>query len=172
MDILNTLIASAAKGSIGNAAQASGIDSQNAQSLLKHLVPVLTGQMKRNASSDGGLGNLAGALSRGNHQRYLDDAAALSTDDAVSEGNGILGHLLGSKDVSRQVAAHAANQTGVDVSLVKKFLPVVAAAAMGAVSKGSNSGGSGLGSLLGGLADSDGDGLDIGDLLSLGKKFL
>lgn len=172
MDILNTLIASAAKGSVSNAAQARGIDSQSAQSLLKHLVPVLTGQMKRNASSGSGLGDLAGALARGNHQHYLDDAASLTTDDAVSEGNGILGHLLGSKDVSRSVAAHAANKTGVDVSLVKKFLPVVAAAAMGAVSKGSDRGGSGLGSLLGSLADADGDGLDMGDLLSLGKKFL
>lgn len=172
MDILNTLIASAGSGSISNAAQARGLDSQSAQSLLKHLVPALTGQMKRNASTGNGLSDLAGALSRGGHQRYLDDPDALASNAAVEEGNGILGHLLGSKNVSRQLAAHAASQTGVDVSLVKKFLPVVAAAAMGAVSKGSDSGGSGLGSLLGSLADSDGDGFDMGDLLSLGKKFL
>lgn len=172
MDILKTLISSATGGSISTAAQARGIDSQSAQSLLKHLVPALTGQMQRNAASSDGLGNLAGALSRGNHQRYLDDATALASDEAVSEGNGILGHLLGSKDVSRRLAAHAASETGVDVSLVKKFLPVVAAAAMGAVSQGSNRGGSGLGSLLGGLADAGGDGFDMGDLLSLGKKFL
>ncbi len=172
MDILQTLIASAGSGSISNAAQARGLDSQSAQSLLKHLVPALTGQMKRNAASGNGLNDLAGALSRGSHQRYLDEPDALASDAAVQEGNGILGHLLGSKDVSRQLASHASNQTGVDVSLVKKFLPVVAAAAMGAVSKGSDRGGSGLGSLLGSLADTDGDGFDMGDLLSLGKKFL
>jgi hypothetical protein len=172
MDILQTLIASAGSGSISNAAQARGLDSQSAQSLLKHLVPALTGQMKRNAASGNGLNDLAGALSRGSHQRYLDDPDALASDSAVQEGNGILGHLLGSKDVSRQLASHASNQTGVDVSLVKKFLPIVAAAAMGAVSKGSNSGGSGLGSLLGSLADTDGDGFDMGDLLSIGRKFL
>lgn len=172
MDILGTLLASAGNGSLSNAAQARGIDSQSAQSLLKHLVPALTGQLKQNATSSGGLNSLAGALSRGNHQRYLDDPSALANDDAVSDGNGILGHLLGSKDVSRQLAAHASDKTGVDVGLVKKFLPVVAAAAMGAVSKGSNSGGSGLGSLIGSLADSDGDGFDMGDLLSLGKRFL
>ena len=172
MDILKTLLASAGNGSISNAAQARGIDSQSAQSLLQHLVPALTGQMKRNAASGSGLNDLARALSSGGHQRYLEDPDALASSDAVNEGNGILGHLLGSKDVSRKLAAHASDRTGVDVSLVKKFLPVVAAAAMGAVSKGSNSGGSGLGSLLGSLADSDGDGFDMGDLLSLGKKFL
>jgi hypothetical protein len=135
-------------------------------------VPALTGQMKRNASAEGGLKDLAGALSRGSHQRYLDDPTALASDAAIDDGNGILGHLLGSKDASRNLAAQAADKTGVDVDLVKKFLPVVAAAAMGAVSKGSKGGGSGLGSLLGNLVDADGDGLDVGDLLSLGKKFL
>ncbi|MGD8323331.1 MAG: DUF937 domain-containing protein [Gammaproteobacteria bacterium] len=172
MDILNTLIASAGSGSLSNAAQARGLDSQSAQSLVQQLLPALTGQMKRNAASGSGLSDLASALSRGGHQRYLDDPAALASEEAVNDGNGILGHLLGSKDASRSLAAHAAGKTGVDVSLVKKFLPIVAAAAMGAVSKGSDGGGSGLGSLLGNLADTDGDGLDVGDLLSLGRKFL
>ena len=62
----------------------------------------------------------------------LDEPDALASDAAVQEGNGILGHLLGSKDVSRNVAAQAAGSTGIDSSLIKKALPLIAGLAMGA----------------------------------------
>ena len=54
--------------------------------------------------------------------------------------------------------------------MIKKFLPIVAAATMGAMSKGSDAGRSGLGGMLGKFLDSDGDGNVVDDLLSLGKK--
>jgi Carboxypeptidase regulatory-like domain/Bacterial protein of unknown function (DUF937) len=49
--------------------------------------------------------------------------------------DGILGHIFGSKDVSRQVASRASAQTGISESVLKGMLPVVAAMAMGAMSK-------------------------------------
>lgn len=170
MDILGTLLASARSGSLSQAAQARGIDAAGAQSLLAQLVPALTAQVKRNASSKDGLSSLTNALARGEHQRYLEDPAALASDTAVTDGNGILGHILGSKDASRQLAARASEQTGIDVSAIKKLLPLVAAATMGAMSKGSSAGKSGLGGMLGKLMDADGDGKVVDDLLSLGKK--
>ena len=172
MDILSTLLSSAANGSLNKAAESRGLDSAGTAALLKQLVPALTSQVKKNASKESGLSSLTRALSSGNHQRYIDDDSALTSEDAVREGNGILGHILGSKDASRTLAAHAANQTGIDVSLVKKFLPVVAAAAMGAMSKDTNAGNSGIGGLLSKFIDSDGDGSVVDDLLSFGKKFL
>ena len=45
------------------------------------------------------------ALSSGNHGQYLDRPASLADPAAVTDGNGILGHLLGSKDVSREFAS-------------------------------------------------------------------
>ena len=42
---------------------------------------------------------------------------------------------MGSKDVSRQVARDAAARTGIGEGVLKKMLPVVAAMAMGALSK-------------------------------------
>jgi len=178
MDILGALLGSAQGGAVQQAAQQLGLGSTDAQALLKQLVPALAGGMKRNAASEGGLDGLTRALAKGNHQRYLDDPAALREQATVSDGNAILGHLFGSKDVSRRVADQASAQTGLDVSLIKKFLPLVAAATMGAVSKqtagGANLAEGGAGGaldILSGLLDTDGDGQIIDDLFSLGKKF-
>lgn len=177
MDLLNALLNSSGQNAVQSAAQQFGLDSGGTQSLLASLVPALAGGMRRNAASSGGLEALTQALSGGNHQRYLDDPAALQQQSAATDGNAILGHLFGNKDVSRNVAANAAQSTGIDVSIIKKFLPLVAAAAMGAMSKetaaGSNLSQQGAsGGLLGKLLDTDGDGSVIDNLLSLGKRFL
>jgi hypothetical protein len=44
-----------------------------------------------------------------------------------------LGHILGSKDVSRQVAAQASTRTGISELVLKQMLPAVATLAMGGV---------------------------------------
>jgi len=44
------------------------------------------------------------------------------------------------KDVSRQLAARAASRTGISEDVVKRLLPVVAAMAMGVLSKRTSSG--------------------------------
>ena len=172
MDILGTLLASARGGSLSRAAETRGIDGDGVSSLLQQLVPALTASIKRNASSEDGLSDLTSALRRGDHRRYLDNAGGLTTQAAVEDGNGILGHVLGSKDASRNLAARAAERTGIDVGLVKKLLPLVAATTMGAMSKGMDAGESGVGGMLGALLDTDGDGNVVDDLLSFGKKFL
>ena len=77
-------------------------------------------------------------------------------------GNQILGHIFGSKDTSRDVATQASQQSGVDTSVLKKLLPIVAGAVAmhyithrdqgGATVSTSNQGAGGiLGSILGGL---------------------
>ena len=178
MNILDTLLQSARGGAVQEAAAGLGLDEAKTQALLKGLVPALAGGLKNNVTAGGGLEGLTEALAKGNHTRYLDDATALKDDAARTDGNAILGHLLGSKEVSREVAGQAAQQTGLDAGLIKKFLPIVAAAAMGALSKQTGggaalqeAGGEGLGGLLGGLLGGDA-GDTMSDLLSLGKKFL
>ena len=77
-------------------------------------------------------------------------------------GNQSLGHIFGSKDASRDVAAQASQQSGVDSSILKKLLPIVAGAVAmhyithrgqgSATAGGSEPAGGGiLGSILGGL---------------------
>jgi hypothetical protein len=78
---------------------------------------------------------LLGALSSRKHESYIDNPEILGSGDAIADGNGILGHILGSKDVSRGVAKNAAAQTGISEDVLKKMLPSIAAMAMGMLSK-------------------------------------
>jgi hypothetical protein len=119
VSILNALLSSAQ----GGALQQLGIDDAGAQVLLKNIVPALTGGMKKNVAGAGGIEALTNALGQGNHERYLDEPDALRDSFAITDGNGILGHLLGSKDVSREVASRASSSTGIDdvLSLGKKL---------------------------------------------------
>ena len=79
--------------------------------------------------------SLTAALTSGNHGQYIDNPASLADPSAVTDGNGILGHLLGSKEASREVASRAAAQTGLSADVLKRMLPLVATLMMGAFSK-------------------------------------
>jgi hypothetical protein len=100
----------------------------------------------------------------------------------VSDGNAILGHILGSKDVSRAVATRASAQTGIGEDALKKLLPLAATLVMGSLSK--RQAGAGLpagaaagsaGGLLGMLTpllDQNRDGSIVDDVLGqAGKLF-
>ena len=80
--------------------------------------------------------NFMSALSSGQHQKYHDDPAQAFRDDAINEGNQILGHLFGSKDTSRAVADQVALSSGVGSSILKQMLPVIASMVMGGLFKG------------------------------------
>jgi len=132
MDMLSGPQGAPAKQQLG---QQFGLDENMTQMALKALLPALSAGLQRNAQQPGGLQALMGALQSGGHDRYLDNPQSLSQRGAVDDGNGILGHLLGSKDMSRSVASHASQRTGIGGDLLKKMLPVVAAMAMGSLSK-------------------------------------
>lgn len=171
MDLLETLVKGAGSGRVEQLARQFGLDADTAKKVVGQLLPALGEGVQRNIGQPGGLESLAQGLANGHHQRYLDDPAALSA--SREDGNAILGHVLGSKDASRNVAAHAAEQTGVDANVIKQMLPMVAALAMGALSKQTGGGrqlqGGGadlLGSLLGGAQGAGG----LGDVIDLAKK--
>jgi hypothetical protein len=85
--------------------------------------------------SQGGLDELLRALKSGRHGEYLDHPSTLFSENAREDGNAILGHILGSKDISKQVAAQAAARTGISQSTLEQMLPAVAALAMSSLSK-------------------------------------
>ena len=179
MKLLETLLSSAQGGAVQQAAGQLGLSAENATALISQLGPALAAGLRKNASSEQGLQGLKKALSGGKHERYLDEPGALESAETLNDGNAILGHLFGSKEVSRNVAGRASTQTGLDVGVIKKFLPLAAAAAMGAMSKQTGRGSSlsqadsqGALGMLSGLLDSDDDGQIFDDLLSLGRKLL
>lgn len=184
MNLMDLLKDAGADGGIGQIARQVGLSGAQAGDLVKALSPALTRGLQKQNSSGDGLAAFAKALSSGSHQQYIDRPELLQEEQSRQDGNKILGHLFGSKDVSRNVAAHASEQTGLSASLIKKALPLLAGLVMGAVSKKSNAGkslteqsGGGLGSL-GGLAgvllgggDKDDDGMGIDDVINLARKF-
>lgn len=173
MNPLEMILGAAGGGVLNQVAGQFGLDQNQAQSAIGALLPALMGGVQRNTQQEGGLESLLGALSGGNHGHYLDDPSSLA--GATDDGNGILGHLLGSKDVSRAVAAQAAQQTGIDSSILKQMLPIVASLAMGALSKQNaqhnlsgvmqNQGQSGVMGLLSGFLDQNNDGSMLDDIL-------
>jgi len=118
-----------------------GMSEGAAADIVKQLLPALTNGMKKNVETKDGLSGFLSAVNGGGHDRYLDDPEALDSDGAILDGNGILGHLLKNKDVSRKLARKTAENTGQDYGVIKKMLPLVAGVVMGAMKKqGSSSG--------------------------------
>ena len=179
MNLLNLLLDSQNSPAIKQLAATFGLSEDAAKSAVSEMVPALSRGLQKNASTSQGLEALTGALSKGNHQRYVDQPESLTNNEAVTDGNAILGHIFGSKDVSRQVASHAASATGLDSGILKKMLPMVATMVMGSMSKQATSSGlpggsdtSGTGGLLMQLLDSDKDGSVMDDIIGLAGKFM
>ena len=133
-----------------------GVDHNTAAAGAAALMPALMKRFGRAATTqsetskvDGGEG-LAGLIGSLGGGALLADVQNTSPTP-VEKGNMLLGELMGSKDNSRAVAQAAAGESGVDPSLLKKMLPVLAMAAAGYLAKQSGSASGGLGGLLGNL---------------------
>jgi hypothetical protein len=174
--ILDMLLNASGGGAVQQVGQRFGLSNDQAGNAIGELMPALMAGLQRNASQEGGLDSLLGALNQGNHSRYLDNPATLGDDAVTQDGNSILGHILGSKDASRAVANRAAAQTGIGADVLKQMLPVVAAMVMGGLSKQNASaaavgGGAQAGGLLG-MLDQNRDGSVVDDVTGMLGKFL
>jgi hypothetical protein len=145
-------------GGLQSIARELGVSEAQAASGADALLPAILGGFKKQAQSQPsgleGLGGLLGQLGGGG---LLDNVLSPQPTD-VGQGNDVLGQIFGSKDVSRTVAQDAASRTGLDPSLLKQMLPMLAMMVAGFMAKRQSgesappaSGGGGLGDLLGGL---------------------
>ncbi|GLS38364.1 hypothetical protein GCM10010869_39580 [Mesorhizobium tianshanense] len=116
-------------------AQQFGLSQQQAQSAVEALLPAFSQGLKRNTSDPYGLGSFMTAMASGQHAKYFEDASRAFSPQGVDEGNGILGHLFGSKDLSRAVASQAAQASGVSQQILQQMLPAVASMMMGGLFK-------------------------------------
>jgi len=116
-----------------------GLSPQQTQSAVEALLPAFSQGLRQNVSTPGGLGSFLQALASGQHAQYAQDAGKAFTPQGVAEGNGILGHLFGSKDLSRAVAAQASQATGIGQDTLNQMLPTLATMLMGSLFKQTNS---------------------------------
>jgi hypothetical protein len=135
MNILDSLLGAQSGDATQQLSRRFGLDESQVSSALSALAPAVAAGFQQNMSTPQGLEGLLSALGGGQHQRYVDDLGTLARPETTADGNGILGHIFGSKDVSRQVASRAAAKTGISEGVLKSMLPVIAAMAMGAMSK-------------------------------------
>jgi len=188
MNILDSILSD--RGAIASVANKLGISEEQARNGLSQIVPALGRGIAKNTSQQGGMEALKRALETGNHGRYIEQPDILGSREAVDDGNGILGHIFGNKDVSREVATRASKQTGLGSAIIRKMLPMAATLIMGTLGRrvlGNTGGAAGgllgniLGGLLGGgrsrragglagLLDFDRDGSIADDLLGIALK--
>lgn len=185
-------------GGLQSVANDLGVSEGEVATGAEALLPAILGGFKQQAQSrPGGLDGLGGLLGQLGGSGLLDQVLSPQRTDPT-RGNDVLGQIFGSPDVSRTVAQNASSQTGLDPSLLKKMLPLLAmmvtgylARQQGGAAAPAASGSpmdSDLGGLLGGLfsgrkagpgggggglaamLDLDGDGNSLDDILRLAGK--
>jgi hypothetical protein len=146
-------------GGLQSMAKELGVSENQAASGAEALLPAILGGFKKQAQSQPagveGLGDLLGQLGGG---ALMDDVLSPQPTH-VERGDDVLGQIFGSKDVSRTVAQNAASQSGLEPSLLKKMLPILAMLVAGYMAKQRSAAspaqpspaGGGLGEVLGSL---------------------
>ncbi len=118
-------------GGLESIARELGVNQSQAASGAEALLPAILGGFKKQAQAHPeGLQGFGGLLQQLGGGELLDNVLSPQPTD-VSRGNDVLGQIFGSKDVSRTVADHAATQSGLEPSLLKKMLPMLAMVAAG-----------------------------------------
>jgi hypothetical protein len=136
---LNDLLPS---GGIEAIAGQLGIPPEQARRAAEALLPSVLGGMGDNAAGlDAHLDALGGV--------GLAHNVLGGEPTEVSRGNQLLESIFGSKDVSRQVAGHAVQSSGLDPALLKQMLPILAMLVAGHMAGRSGGQQGGLGSILG-----------------------
>jgi hypothetical protein len=183
-------------GGLQQMARELGVDESQAATGASALLPAILGGFKKQAQTQPtGLDGLTGMLGKLGGGGLLDNVLSPKPTD-LNRGNDVLGQIFGSKDVSRTVATDAATRTGLDPSVLKKMLPMLAMLVGGLMSKQAGGAapqaqaapqaGGGLGGLLGGLLgggqksggglgsllDLNGDGNALDDIMRLAGKHL
>jgi hypothetical protein len=180
MNILEAILDAQGGAAAREAGRSVGLSQDQTSTALAALVPALAAGLQRNATQQGGLDALFGALGGGGHARYVDQPSMLWSQETVTDGNGILGHVLGNKDVSRAVATQASAQTGIAADVLKRLLPIAATLVMGSLAKQYSGGqqanrataGGDLFSMLTPMLDGNRNGSVVDDILNhAGKIF-
>ncbi|GIL01402.1 MAG: hypothetical protein BroJett030_13010 [Alphaproteobacteria bacterium] len=129
---LMEMLAQGADGTmIDRIARQYRLSHEQTQAAIEALMPAFSQGLKRNAGDPMGVVAFLQALSGGRHAAYYDDPDRAFGAPGRQEGNAILGHLFGSREVSRAVADQAAQMTGLSQAVLKAMLPALAPIILG-----------------------------------------
>lgn len=181
LDILNT---SVGEDFIAKASKSTDENKDNISAALGMALPILVGAMKKNIKSDTGEQSLNNALNDTKHgDALLDNLRSVEASNMTSEGEKILGHLLGGKqDMVSKTIGSTLNMNETSVSRIIKMAAPILMSVLASQKRKDNVPPSGLGTLLDSvmgssgahdasliekLLDKDGDGSAIDDVSGL-----
>jgi len=178
-NILDLLLSNDNRPALDELSRNFGLNEDQTRKAVEGLIPALSRGIENNTSNEQGMDELLDALRTGKHGQYMEQPNTLGRPETIEDGNGILGHIFGTKEVSREVANRVSKQSGISSAVLKKMLPIVASLVMGAISKkviGGNSPSqvnrSKSGGLIGMLLDGDKDGSIWDDVLGMAARGL
>lgn len=108
---------------------------EQATKAMAALMPAFSSGLKRSTSNPYDFMGLMQSVASGNYAKYFEDMGKAFTPEGIADGNAILAQLFGSKEVSKAVAAQAAQMTGIAQETYKRMLPVIADTLMGGLFK-------------------------------------
>lgn len=116
-----------------NLSRQFGLTPADTQRAVEALLPAFTLGFQRNVHNPNAFGQFVGLLSSGQFAPFFDGTKPTPQAAAWASGNEVLTQILGSKEVTRQVAEQAASMTGIGTQVLQQMLPMVAATLMGGI---------------------------------------
>lgn len=132
-DLLSGLASAIGGPAIGQLAGALGADDDTVGKAVAVALPALLGGLARNSQSQQGAASLFGALNNDHDGSILDNLGSLFGGGGSSDGEKILGHVLGGG--RPRVEAQVQQSSGLPAGLVQKLLPILAPMVLGYLGK-------------------------------------
>ncbi|NNF28730.1 MAG: DUF937 domain-containing protein [Gemmatimonadetes bacterium] len=190
--LLDQLTSQLSGDALESLSRSLGADRNQTQSAMSAALPVLLGALAKNAAQPSGAESLHNALERDHDGSILDNLSGAISSPNLTDGDGILKHVLGGR--RDQVTTGLSKASGLGGDQVTKMLATLAPLVLGSLGRAKRTQGMGkedlsnmlgqersametkepgLGGLLTGLLDRDGDGSIIDDLAggALGRLF-
>lgn len=163
-NLAETLLTSFDARSIQGLSQQLGLSPQNTGNAIQAALPILLGQMSRNAAQPEGANALLGAVQRdhagvdiggllGGVLGAMGGGAPASGSAGLGDGMAILGHIFGGGSAQRAPASQVPSVPGLDGAKSAQLLALLAPLVMAALGRMTQGGGldaGSLGKLLGG----------------------
>jgi hypothetical protein len=131
-----------------NLSQQFGIGPEQAQQAVEAVLPAISLGLQQQAKTVEGWQNILTTLSQAqNSAEFFDSDGDGIPDHLQKEGHGALGTMFGGPDMTKAVAANAAQFAGLPASMMQQMLPVIASMIIGGLFKGATN--NGLGGILG-----------------------
>ncbi len=173
MGLLDMLVQSGNGNLLSQVQNMTNLDDAKTKNLLNAIGGSLLGETKNKIKSKDDTSVLEDWIFKDKSNNRFNNPN-LTDENHKKEGKGLLELITGSKDRSRNIASNISNASGVDFSMIKKLLPIVAPMIIGTLSQSqqtnTNHKSSQNSSLLS-ILDFDNDGQIIDDIMGIAKKF-